>query len=175
MRAIRSPPLPVSAAPRRPKSNARVRRRRLCRRRPPPAQLCHPVSLACLSNGVAARRRAVRLRVEAGHRTGRRRDPSQRAWLCPGAHRLVALPQATAPRHHPRAAAGRRDHSLADPPRDGAALPAPLARLLSPRLAGEDPGGHYSATTRSLPLRFAVRRFSSARLKKENALSSSGR
>src|ERR1700736_319097 len=160
MKAIPSPPLPVWAARRRPKSNARSDRRRPGRHRPGVAHLRDRFRVARLSPGVEARRRALRLRAGGSDGVGAIDGATQRARLCPGAHGLRVVPQAGNAVGVPGPAAGGGDHPLATSPGDGAALPAPLT---------------YSATTRSLPVRFAVSRFSSARLEKEKALSSSGR
>src|ERR1700737_2303361 len=160
MKAIPSPPLPVWAARRRPKSNARSDRHRPGRHRPGVANLRDRLRVARLSPDVETRRRAFRLRAGGSDGVRTIDDPAQRARLCPGAHGLRPVPQAGNAVRVPGAAAGGGDHPLAASPRDGAALPAPLT---------------YSATTRSLPVRLAVSRFSSARLKNEKALSSSGR
>jgi len=160
MKGILWRPSPGSGERRRPKSNPPSRRHCVRQCRPGPPALRDPARLACLPKGGPARQGAGDLRRRGGRVAGTAGDPIERAWLRARTLGLRALPQACAGHGVPGATARGGHHSLATQAGDAPALPAPLI---------------YSPTTRSFPVRLALRRFSSARLKKENALSSSGR
>src|SRR4029077_4157209 len=134
MRAILSPPLPVWAARRRPKSNARSRRHRVRRRRPVVAHLRERLGVARLSQGVEARYRAFFLHAGGSDRVRAIDGPAQRAWLCPGAHGLRTVSQAGNAVDVPGRAAGGAGHAVAAAPSDEAAPPAPVTirRRLGP-------------------------------------------
>src|SRR4029077_4127081 len=134
MRAILSPPLPVWAARRRPKSNARSRRHRVRRRRPVVAHLRDRLGVALLSQGVEARYRAFFLHAGGSDRVRAIDGPTQRAWLCPGAHGLGAVSQAGNAVDVPGTAAGGGEHPVAASPSAEAGPPAPLTirRRLDP-------------------------------------------
>src|SRR2546426_4094557 len=160
MKGIPWRPSPVSGERRRPKSNPPSRRHRVRRCRPGPPALRDPARLAWLPKGRPARQGAFGLRWRGGRFAGTAGGPVERAWLRARTLGIRALPQARAGHGVPGATARGGHHSLAAQAGDAPALPAPLI---------------YSPTTRSFPVRLALRRFSSARLKNENALSSSGR
>ncbi len=162
MKAIRWRRLPASVERRRPKRNSSSRRHRVRRCRPGRPPLRRPARLGCLPKGRPSCQRALGLRRQGGPVARAAGGAIERAWFRARTLRLRALPQGRAGPRVPGATAGGGHRSVAAAAGVAPALPASVIR-------------RYSPTTRSFPVRLAVRRFSSARLKNENALSSSGR